>query len=253
MSKIHLVIPDPHAKPNTSNARALWIGELIKDLKPDVVVNIGDMFDMESLSSYDKGKIQSYGRKYDADINAGLDFDEKLWHAVRKAKKKRPYRVFLEGNHEHRLKRLLEVEHAFDGKMSFNDFNLTRNYDAVVEYDGTTPGNIIIDNINYAHYFISGVKGYAVGGANPAKSLIKHQKMSATCGHLHQLDFAIETNGKGQKVMGLFAGVGHDHYERYAGAANRLWSPGIIIKREVENGMYDIQTVSLNALRKEYG
>jgi predicted MPP superfamily phosphohydrolase len=45
MGKTHLIIPDPHAHPDFNNDRAVWLGELIKDLKPDVVVNLGDMWD----------------------------------------------------------------------------------------------------------------------------------------------------------------------------------------------------------------
>ena len=124
MSKTHIVIPDPHAKVGTDNRRAEWIGKLIKDVRPDVVVNIGDMFDMESLSSYDKGKGSFANRRYKLDIDVGLDFDEKLWHETKKAKKKKPRRVFLEGNHEHRLKRMLEYETILEGTIGFEDFDL---------------------------------------------------------------------------------------------------------------------------------
>ena len=55
MSRTHLIIPDPHSHPNHHNKRAEWLGALIADVKPDVVINIGDVADMPSLCSYDKG------------------------------------------------------------------------------------------------------------------------------------------------------------------------------------------------------
>ena len=51
----YLIIGDSHAKPAVSNRRYHWLGKLARDLKPDVVVNMGDWFDMESLCSYDRG------------------------------------------------------------------------------------------------------------------------------------------------------------------------------------------------------
>ena len=48
MTKVHLVIPDPHAHPDHNNNRADWLGQLILDLKPDVVVNLGDVAGRQS-------------------------------------------------------------------------------------------------------------------------------------------------------------------------------------------------------------
>ena len=47
--KVHLCTPDVHAHPDFNNDRADWLGKLILDLKPDVVVNIGDAADPTSL------------------------------------------------------------------------------------------------------------------------------------------------------------------------------------------------------------
>ena len=68
---VHLVVPDIHAHPDHNNDRADWLGKLILDIKPDVVVNIGDMWDMPSMSSYDKGTKGFYGRSYRKDWMPG--------------------------------------------------------------------------------------------------------------------------------------------------------------------------------------
>jgi hypothetical protein len=67
-SRTHLIIPDPHASPDHNNDRALYLGELIMDIKPDLVLCMGDGPDMPSLSSYDKGKKSFQGRTYKADV-----------------------------------------------------------------------------------------------------------------------------------------------------------------------------------------
>ena len=82
MSKTHLIIPDSHAHPDYNNNRYDWIGKLILDLKPDVLINIGDTADMPSLSAYDKGKASFHGRNYEKDINAHLDAQERMWGPI---------------------------------------------------------------------------------------------------------------------------------------------------------------------------
>ena len=74
MGKDYCIVPDIHAHPNHHNDRADWLGKFILDRKPDVVVNMGDTFDMPSLSSFDKGKASFHGASYEKDINSGLDF-----------------------------------------------------------------------------------------------------------------------------------------------------------------------------------
>lgn len=252
MSKIHLIIPDPHAHPDFNNDRADHIGKLILDLKPDVVINLGDMWDMASMAGYDKGKKSFWGRTFKRDIDSGLDFDERLWEPARKAKKKRPYAIFFEGNHEHRLKKAVDLQPELEGTIGFSDFNLDRNYDEVIEYKGSTPGVVEVDGIHYAHYFTSGVMGRPIGGEHPAYSLISKQFVSATCGHIHTTDYAVRTDPRGRRIHGLVAGVAQDYESPWAGEINHLWWRGVIIKREVDNGTYSPQWVTLEELRKEY-
>jgi len=249
----HLILPDPHAHPEFHNNRADLVGKLILDLRPDVVINMGDMWDMPSMASYDKGGKSFWGRTYKADINAGLDFDDRMWSPIKKAKKKKPNSFFIEGNHEHRLKRALNLQPELEGTVSFEDFDLSRNYNEVIEYKGGTPGVVNIDGINYAHYFITGVMGRAMGGLHPAFSLISKQHESCTQGHTHTTDFSISTSPSGRKIMGLVAGVFQDYESPWAGEVNHLWWKGLIIKRNVENGSYDPEWVSMGRLYKIYG
>lgn len=248
----HLVIPDPHAHPDYDNSRADLLGKLIADLRPNVVVNLGDMFDMPSLCEYDRGKKSFQGRKYSKDIEAGLDFDDRLWYYIRKNKKRLPYSIFLEGNHENRIKKAVNLQPELEDTIGFDDLGLYKNYDKVVEYEGGTPGVTCIDGVNYAHYFISGLMGRPVGGEHHAKSLINKQHESCTAGHSHSADFAMSTSPSGKKIMGLVAGVYQDYWAEWAGEQNKLWWRGVVIKRNVKDGEYDPEFVSLERLKKEY-
>ena len=250
---IHLIIPDVHAHPKYNNDRADWLGRLIVDLRPDVVVNLGDQWDMPSLSSYDKGKRDFYGRTYKADIDSGLEFSDRLFAPIRRRKKKQPRKVYIEGNHDNRIERALDLSPELVGNIGFGDLDLKRDYNDVVRYRGNTPGSITIDGISYAHYFVTGVSGRPIGGEHPAFTLISKQFVSCTVGHTHVLDWCVRRDANGIGRMGFVAGCYLDYEAAWAGEINKLWERGVAIKRNVEDGVYDLQWVSLAALKKEYG
>lgn len=68
----HVVIPDTQIRPDTPLNHLVWIGEYLAEKKPDVIVQIGDWYDMASLSSYEKkGGTYFEGKRYKDDIAAG--------------------------------------------------------------------------------------------------------------------------------------------------------------------------------------
>lgn len=248
----HLVIPDSHAHPDFHNERASWLSGLIHDLKPDVVVNLGDGADMPSLCSFDIGRKSFQGRNYRKDIEAHLDFQDRLWSPLRKLKKKLPRSIYLIGNHEQRIGRAIDVAPELEGAISYDDLSLNEWYDDVVHYNGQTPGTIEVDGVHYAHYFVSGVMGRAIGGEHPAHALITKRLCSSTCGHIHTADFCIHTKGDGSKVMGAVAGVYQDYDSSWAGVVNNLWWRGVLFKDNVENGNYDAHWISLDTIKREF-
>lgn len=252
----HLIIPDQHADPNHHNNRADWVGRLIADLKPEVVINMGDAADLSSLSTYDRGKASFHGRNYEQDIESHLEFQERLWAPMKRTKKKMPRRIVLEGNHEYRIKRAIELQPELEGErfgVSFKDLEFDRYYDTVVEYEGQTPGIITLDGVSYAHYFVSGIMGRAISGEHHAYSLLAKNYTSCTAAHSHTVDYAVRTNTNGQKIMGCVAGVYQDYRSPWAGHVNDLWWAGVVYKKGVEDGTYSPQFISIDQLKREYG
>jgi len=207
---------------------------------------------MPSLCSYDKGKRSFVGRTYQADVNAHNDFQSKLWDTVRSAKKKLPRRVTLIGNHEERIGRAVDLQPELEGIISYDDLQLKDWYDDVVHYDGGTPGTIVVDGIKYSHYAITGVSGRPISGEHTAYSLLAKHYQSSVVGHLHTFDYCVRTRADGRKIMGLCAGVYQDYKAGWAGECNHLWWSGVSVLRNVEGGTYDLQTISMDALKKEY-
>lgn len=248
----HLIIPDSHALPGKNNKRAEWLGRLIVETKPDVVVNLGDNWDMPSLCSYDKGTKAFVGRTYKNDIAAGVDFNEILWGTVRAAKKRLPRRVFLIGNHEQRIERAINLQPELEGIVDYSDLRLGEFYDDVVHYNGSSPGSISIDGVTYAHYLVSGISGRPISGEHSAYSLLSKKYASCVVGHSHLLDWSVKTRQDGKKIMGLVAGCFQEHTADFAGEANKLWWKGVCVLDNVEDGSYDLRTISLERLKKQY-
>jgi hypothetical protein len=67
------------------------------------------------------------------------------------------------------------------------------------------------------------------------------------------LDYCTRTDTFGNRLHGIVCGVYQDFDADFAGEANRMWWPGVVVKYNVENGDYDPQFISLDKLRKEYG
>ena len=82
----HMVIPDTQVKPGNPLDHLRWAGEYAVEKKPDVIIHIGDHFDMPSLSTYDVGKKSFEGRRYINDINAGIEGMKAFLEPIEKEK-----------------------------------------------------------------------------------------------------------------------------------------------------------------------
>jgi len=253
----HLFVPDEHYYPQDNFRRCVALGNLIADLQPDVIVRIGDMWDMPSLSSYDKGKKEMVFRNVREDIECGhhaesLIFKEMLkLNKTRSISKKKQYSPIIAkhlGNHEERVKRLLSYEPQWEGSLSMNDFRtrLPIN-EVVVPFQQMS----IIDGIAYSHFFPSGVKGNPFASA---RALVMRTGMSCSMGHVHTLDHAMLTKPNGERIRGMFGGSFHDpEHKSFAGPmVDNLWWNGVIIKRNVTEGSYDLEEMSVSALIENY-
>lgn len=248
----HLCIPDPHAHPDHHNKRFGWLANLIIDTRPDHVICMGDMADMPSMSSYDRGTKGYEGRRYKKDLWCVHDALNRIREPLVKRKKKLPKFWMLEGNHEKRITNATNNDAMLDGTIGFEDL-LYKDYGwETVRYNGGTPGVLTLDGIAYAHYFTSGIMGRPISGINPAAALLGKQFQSCTQGHTHTTDYAVRTNASGSYIQGLVAGCYLDYYAEWAGEANRLWWSGVVMKENVNKGVYDPRFISMHSIKKEY-
>ena len=246
------VIPDTQVKPGVSLNYLRDIGTYILEKKPDVIVHMGDHWDMPSLSSYDVGKRQFEGRRYKKDIEAGNDGMDALLapikeynaSAVRNHKPRyRPEMHFLMGNHENRINRAVDNDAKLEGALGVQDLSLddwqVHNFLEV----------LIVEGVAFSHYFVTGIAGRPASTANAQLSK-KH--MSCIAGHQQGLQIATAHRADGQRLTSVIAGSCYEHNEDYLGAqGNKHWR-GFLMLHEVRDGQFDLMPVSLDYLTGKY-
>lgn len=257
MTKTAIVYTCAHADPEAPNERFTWLGDLIEDIKPDYVVDLGDGADMRSLNSYDTRYPQAIvAQSYQQDIDSYNEAMDRIWGRYKISKKKRPYRIGFEGNHEHRIKKAISLDPRLEGDrygISFSHLQTDHWFDDYHEYHNGGPAISDYDGISYAHYFSSGNFGSAMSGIHHAYGLLQKRNSSATCGHSHKRSVYFKDGSHPRPIIGLVAGCFKGKDEGWAGQANTEWARGVVIKRNIDQGCYDFQWVSMEMLEKEYG
>jgi hypothetical protein len=240
-----LVIADTQAKPNVSLDYMKWIGKYIFDKKPDIVVHIGDAYDFESLSSYDKGKKSFEGRRLKADIEAGNKSMELLLAEFQKDGYN-PRLVFCSGNHENRFDRLADNMPELDGFVGTDTLPLAEMGWEVQPF--LKPINI--EGIFFVHYLANPMTGKPYGGN--AMNQLKTVGNSFVVGHKQCLDVAIRPTLDGKHQIGIINGAAYDFHEAYKGETGNNHFRGITMLHEVTDGFGLPMFISLDYLKNRY-
>lgn len=253
-SKDILVFSCAHADPDFSNERANWLGEFIFDIRPDMVIDLGDGADMKSLNSYDTRYPQALvSQSYTKDVECYNDFQERLRWKFKKNKKKKPTWIGHEGNHENRIKKYLAEHPRMEGQkhgVSFSHLQTSHWFDEYHEYTNGGPAISNYNGVDFSHFFSSGNFGTATSGVHHAYTVINNRHNSSVCGHSHKRDLYFkDAPGSIGMVVGCYKG----HEESWAGQANKEWWHGVVLMKDVDNGRFEPQFYSLDMLRKEYG
>ena len=163
------IVADTQCKPGEDLSYMSAVGKYLADKRPDVIVHIGDHYDFESLSSYDKGKRSFEGRRLKADIEAGNEGMElllspikNLQHQQKRFKKKvyTPRMVFCVGNHEDRFDRMSRDMPELEGFVGTETLNLEALGWEVFPF--LKP--CVIEDINFVHYLANPFTGKPYGG-----------------------------------------------------------------------------------------
>ena len=255
MSKRIMVIPDVQAKPDVDFTFLNYIGRYAVEMKPDIILMLGDFADMPSLSSHDKAGSKSMeGQRYKADIKASHEAMEILLKPIRDEQKKlkqnnktrwKPEMIMLYGNHEHRINRAIQNDPKLDGLISLEDLEYEKF--GWTTYPFLQP--VTVEGISFCHYFVSGVMG---NPCSTARALLTKHHQSCIAGHQQGRDIAYGKRADGIELTALITGSCYEHHENYLNhQTNNHWR-GLYILHDVVDGAFDEMPVSLRYLRKKY-
>lgn len=251
----HLVIPDVQAKPGIDFSYLKNIGQYIVDKRPEKIICIGDFADMPSLSSYDVGKKSYEGRRYVADIDASHEAMQALltplwqYNVKQRANKKsvyQPQMILTLGNHENRINRAINNDAKLEGLISVTDLEYEEyGWDVYPFLE-----RVIVDDIAYSHYFVTGVAGRP---AVSAQAQLNKQHMSCVAGHQQGLQIHTGYKADGTILSSIIAGSCYEHDEDYMGPqGNHHWR-GILMLNDVRNGGFEPMPITLKYLKDKYG
>lgn len=253
----HLMIPDTQVQAGVPIHHIEALANFTVEKRPDVIVMIGDWWDMPSLSSYEhKGSKYFHGKSYRQDVDAGNHAMDVYTSAIKaerqrlklgKRKQWNPRMVFTLGNHENRITRAIHADPVLEGTIGYQDLLLddweVHDYLEVVEIDG----------ILYSHVFLNpdSLMGSPVSGTIDNKlKLLGH---SFSMGHQQRRQYGTRFTATGRELHGLVAGAFYLHDEAYLGPQkNRQYWRGVVVKNEVHDGTYDAMFVSADFLCRRY-
>lgn len=241
------VIPDTQCKQGVDLGYMHWIGNYISLKKPDIIIHLGDHYDMAALSSYDKGQLSAEGRRVKADMDAGDEGIRILESYIRKVPNYNPRRVVTLGNHEDRIDRFVNTHPEFEGyigtdKLAFADFGWE-------VYPFLTP--VEVCGINFVHYIQNPMTGKPLGGT--ALNRLKAVGESFVMGHVQTYDFCqrpLQLSGRMQ--IGLIVGACYEHDEGYKGVQGNHHFRGCVMLYDCADGYAMHKPIQLSYLKEVY-
>lgn len=243
-----LLIPDMHVGPGDKLKRLDQLHNYINNqpLLPDAIVQIGDLFDFESLCIHDQHTYDWTQRSLQRDIDAGMLALAKLDSMA--ASLDVPLH-FLGGNHEDRFDKYMQS----DARLATSPFphtvaELVKPFDCI---NYCPFGEVLeLQGASFVHYFVSGVMNRPHSGERPALSMLRTHHKTVIAGHKHTLDFAEHTRPDSTKLFALVAGCFVDPKKKfaYAGQGRKLWWNGAHLLDFYRPGEFDLQSISIHQL-----
>lgn len=240
-----LLIPDTQVKPGVDLGHLERLGYEIVEERPEVIVHIGDHWDMPSLSSYDRGTAKAEGRRVVDDLDAGnlgmqlILGPLKALQARQRASGKKVYKpklVFHMGNHEDRIRKYEDNNPALMGALATDRLELD-DWEVIPFLQVNE-----IEGVSFSHYFYNPNTGRPFSGTMEFR--LSKIKRSFVQGHEQGLKYATEAVGD-NRIHGLMAGSFYTHDEGYKGPqGNNHWR-GHCYLHNVSNGSFDLSLRSL--------
>lgn len=242
---ITLCVGDAHVEPGQNLRRFKALGNFLRSTPVQRVVLMGDFVSFDSLSAWDRDKRKRMEhRRYAHDINAGraaLSYIESgaLVHG--------PELIYLEGNHEDRVTRYLDIDPTFDGAIHVPT-DLCPDWKWVPFKSDYNHAGVSFTHIPHNE------AGKAIGGKGVCDKALNLYHNSVIFGHTHGLSASsMHRHNAPHLNQAINVGCFFEHVAEYArGSITSYWR-GIVLVDHVSHNRVDVQTISLSRLLREYG
>lgn len=252
----HYVVPDCQIRPGDKTDHLVWIAKDIIRRKPDVIVCIGDFWDLPSMSTYSiAGGLEKENARLQADIEAGREAMRVLLDPINaeidrlvagKRKVWRPRFVFTLGNHEYRIARFASNDARFEGLVGINSLGI-EDFGWEV-YDFEQP--IQIDGVWYAHYWKTAHSARPIGGT--IDNRLNKLGFSFVQGHEQGKRYGDRPLANGRTIHGVVVGSCYLGTEDYRGPQGANEWRGVAVLNDVRDGDFDPMFLTLRYLCREY-
>lgn len=250
----HFLIPDAQVRPGVPTDHIDWIAQAIVDYLPDTVVNIGDWWDMPSLSMHDGvGSAKMEGARYEDDVAVGNEAYARLCAPMEAEQARRanghrarwtPRKVFCFGNHENRINRAVNNAPKWAGTIGEHHL-ITRDWER-----HPFLGRVWQDGLLYSHFFQSSHSSHAIGGT--IDNRLNKIGASFVQGHEQGFRYGTRIQASGATWHGLVAGSAYLHDEDYRGNQGQGHWRGVVVLNEVHDGDYCLMPLTLDYLCRKY-
>ena len=240
------VIGDTQCKQGVPLDYMTWVGYYIAKKRPDIIVHIGDNWDLAALSSYDKGQLSAEGKRLNQDIEAGTKGMQLIDDEIAKVVGYTPRKIITFGNHEHRADRFVQENPELEGLIGTDILAATIPTWEVQPF--LKP--IEVHGIYFQHFVANPMSGKPYGGT--VQNILKNSGNSFVMGHKQVLDIAIRPTLNGQHQIGIIVGACYAHDEGYKGYQGNNHFRGCVMLTEVDSGFALPSPVSLKYMEKVY-
>jgi hypothetical protein len=252
----HYIVPDCQIRPGDVTDHLEWIAKDIVRRKPDVIVCIGDFYDLPSLSKYSPaGGMEKEGSRLKADLEAGHKAMERLTAPIhaeiarcerRHLKRWQPRMIFCEGNHEARAARFAKEDARFEGVIGTHLCDVERF--GWERHKFLEP--VEVDGFWYSHYWQSGHSDRPIGGS--IDNRLNKLGFSFVAGHEQGRRYSDRPLPNGRTIHGIVVGSCYLGTEAYRGPqAVNEWR-GTVVLHDVKDGDCDPMFLRMRWLCQRY-
>ena len=219
-----LVVPDVHCPFEDKRAWKLML-KAARQFKPQIIVCLGDLADFYSVSSHSKDPSRVHQLRDELKEVRRLRRDLDRLGASR--------RIFLEGNHEHRLRRYLEDKAPeLFGMFDTQSLLQLGDWEFVPYRESAKVGKV---------WFTHDVGG---SGKHTTARALETFQHSVSLGHHHQMQYVVQGDATGKHQVGAqFGWLGDAKQADYMHAvkARRSWSLGFGVGYKEPSGVIHLQ------------